>query len=125
MHGYQFDKAGYIRQVPQAQGTVSGDVPTRPQESHADSRQIAVAYKNPDTGEEIPSFPADLALLERAEVVYHEMDGWNTSTTHATKFDDLPPQARAYVEFIENFVGVKIAWIGTGPKREDMIVRGI
>lgn len=56
--------------------------------------------------------------------------------------DDLPPQARAYVEFIEQFCGVsgphlgpwcpggvltrrqvKIGWIGTGPSREDMIIR--
>lgn len=36
---------------------------------------------------------------------------------------DLPKQARAYVEFIEEFVGVRVGWIGTGPKREDMIVR--
>ena len=83
-----------------------------------------MAYKNPDTDEEIPSFPADLGLLERATVVYKELDGWNTPTTHAKKFEELPPQAQAYVKFIEDFVGVKIAWIGTGPKREDMIVRG-
>jgi len=36
---------------------------------------------------------------------------------------DLPKQARAYIEFIEEFVKVPIQWIGTGPKREDMIIR--
>ena len=85
--------------------------------------KIAVAYKNPETGEEIASFPADLELLGRVDVVYHEMEGWNTSTTHAKDFNELPPQAQAYVKFIEDFVGVRITWIGTGPKREDMIVR--
>jgi len=87
-------------------------------------QQVAVAYKDPGSDEEIPSFPADLGRLERAEVVYRELDGWNTPTTHAKSFDELPSQAQAYVKFIEDFVGVKIAWIGTGPKREDMIVRG-
>jgi len=37
---------------------------------------------------------------------------------------DLPKQARAYIEFIEEQVGVPIGWIGTGPKREDMVVKG-
>ena len=66
--------------------------------------QIAVAYKDPLTGEEIPSFPADLSVLERAEVVYHEMEGWNTPTTKATSFIELPAKARAYVQFIEKHV---------------------
>jgi adenylosuccinate synthase len=89
------------------------------------SPQIAIAYKDPATGQEIPSFPADLSLLERAEVVYHEMDGWNKPTTHAKTYYDLPKQARAYIEYIENFVGVKIGWIGTGPSRDDMITRDV
>ncbi len=71
----------------------------------------------------MPSFPADLDLLGRIEVVYKELEGWKQPTTHITSFDELPRQAREYVEFIENFVGVKVRWIGTGPKREDMIVR--
>lgn len=36
---------------------------------------------------------------------------------------DLPKEARAYVDFIEEFIGVRVGWIGTGPKREDMIAR--
>jgi adenylosuccinate synthase len=35
---------------------------------------------------------------------------------------DLPKQARAYIEFIGEFVGVPVGWVGTGPAREDMIV---
>lgn len=85
--------------------------------------KVAVAYKNPDTGEEMDFFPADLGLLERCEVVYKELDGWNKPTTAAKSYYDLPKQARAYIEFIEEFVGVKIAWIGTGPSRDDMITK--
>ncbi|KAB5542468.1 Adenylosuccinate synthetase [Coniochaeta sp. 2T2.1] len=85
--------------------------------------QVAVAYKDPATGEEIEFFPADLGLLERCEVVYKEFDGWNKPTTSAKSYYDLPKQARAYIEFIEEFVGVKVAWIGTGPDRDNMIVR--
>ncbi|PFH60502.1 hypothetical protein XA68_10851 [Ophiocordyceps unilateralis] len=85
--------------------------------------KIAIAYKNPDTGEEIPSYPADLDLLDRSEVVYHEMPGWNKSTTNAKTFEDLPKEAQNYITYIEDSVGVKIKWVGTGPDREAMIQR--
>ncbi|ODA77869.1 hypothetical protein RJ55_06472 [Drechmeria coniospora] len=83
--------------------------------------KIAIAYKV--DGEELDSYPADLDILERAEVVYHEMPGWQTPITNAKTYDDLPKKARDYVEYIEKFVGVKIKYIGTGPEREAMIQR--
>ncbi|EXK35183.1 adenylosuccinate synthetase [Fusarium oxysporum f. sp. lycopersici 4287] len=83
--------------------------------------KIAIAYKI--DGEELDSYPADLEILNRAEVVYHEMPGWQKPTTNARTFYDLPRAARDYVEYIEKFVGVKIKYIGTGPDREAMIQR--
>ncbi|KAH6999894.1 P-loop containing nucleoside triphosphate hydrolase protein [Ilyonectria destructans] len=70
--------------------------------------KIAIAYKDPETGEELAAYPADLNILDRAEVIYHEMPGWNKPTTDAKTYYDLPKQARDYVDYIENFVGVKI-----------------
>jgi adenylosuccinate synthase len=87
--------------------------------------KIAVAYKDPQTGKTLTSFPADMAVLERAEMVYEEVEGWNQPTTHTSKYEDLPEKARAYIEFIEKFVGVPVRWIGTGPGREDMIHRQV
>ncbi|KAH8912485.1 Adenylosuccinate synthetase [Coniochaeta sp. PMI_546] len=83
--------------------------------------KIAIAYKL--DGKELDSYPADLDILNRAEVVYHEMPGWQTPTTNAKTYDDLPKAARDYVEYIENFIGVKIKYIGTGPDRDAMIQR--
>ncbi|KAJ4081239.1 Adenylosuccinate synthase [Fusarium oxysporum] len=83
--------------------------------------KIAIAYKI--DGEELDSYPADLEILNRAEVVYHEMPGWQKPTTNARTYYDLPRAARDYVEYIEKFVGVKIKYIGTGPDREAMIQR--
>ncbi|KAH7313423.1 adenylosuccinate synthetase [Stachybotrys elegans] len=83
--------------------------------------KIAIAYKV--DGQELESYPADLDILERAEVVYHEMPGWQTPTTNAKTYYDLPKKARDYVEYIEKFVGVKIKYIGTGPEREAMVQR--
>jgi adenylosuccinate synthase len=85
--------------------------------------RVAVAYKDAATGQELDYFPADLAALERCEVVWRDFKGWNTPTTHVKTYAGLPVEAREYVEFIEKAVGVPVAWIGTGPKREDMIVR--
>ncbi|KAF4445439.1 Adenylosuccinate synthetase [Fusarium austroafricanum] len=83
--------------------------------------KIAIAYKV--DGVELDHYPADLDMLDRAEVVYHEMPGWQKPTTGAKTFYDLPKQARDYIEYIEKFVGVKIKWVGTGPDREAMIKR--
>lgn len=65
-----------------------------------------------------------MELLEKVEVVYQELPGWKSSTSQVQKFEDLPKQAQDYIAFIENYIGVKVRWIGTGPGREDMIDRG-
>jgi len=85
---------------------------------------IAVGYKNPQTGAELPTFPADMDLLGQVEVVYKELPGWKASTSKVQKFEELPKGAQDYIKFIEEYVGVRIRWIGTGPGREDMIDRG-
>ncbi|RFU73665.1 adenylosuccinate synthetase [Trichoderma arundinaceum] len=72
--------------------------------------QIGIAYKNKETGEELPAFPADHSLLERVEVVYHEMPGWNTGTSNVCEWSALLKEARDYVEHIENFVQTKIKY---------------
>ncbi|KAI0457556.1 Adenylosuccinate synthetase [Xylaria acuta] len=69
--------------------------------------------------------PSKLDILERCEVVYHEIEEWQQPTTHTKTFEDLPKQAKAYVKLIEGHCGVPIAWIGTGPGREGMIIRPI
>jgi hypothetical protein len=48
-----------------------------------------VAYKDPETGAVLEYFPADLGFLERCEVVYHEMEGWQQPTTQAKTFVSL------------------------------------
>ncbi|KFG78828.1 adenylosuccinate synthetase [Metarhizium anisopliae] len=74
--------------------------------------KIAVAYKDPESGEELASYPTDPDILDRAHVVYHEMPGWKRPTANVKTFGDLPKQAQDYVE---------VKWIGTGPDRESMI----
>jgi adenylosuccinate synthase len=82
--------------------------------------RVATGYRL--DGREI-EFPADLDSMGRVEIVYKTFVGWQTSTTGIKEWDQLPEKAKEYVEFIEREVGVRVKWIGTGPRREDMIVR--
>ena len=84
---------------------------------------VGIAYKSLDDGRTLDSFPADLSVLDRCEVIYEVLPGWKSDISGTKSFSDLPENARAYVTFIENRVGVKVKYIGTGPKREDMIFR--
>lgn len=83
--------------------------------------KVATAYIDGTTGEKLQSFPADLDTLANVRVEYKEFKGWEKSIMGVTKYEELPIEAKEYLEFIENFVGVKIQYIGTGPKRENMI----
>ena len=85
--------------------------------------EIKVAVKYLVDGVELESFPANPEMLERVEVRYQTFEGWQKPTTGAKSWYDLPLNARKYVEFIEEFVGVKVKWIGVGPAREHMISR--
>ncbi|GBG60870.1 hypothetical protein CBR_g15991 [Chara braunii] len=84
--------------------------------------KLGVMYKTPG-GEPLPSFPADLELLNQVEVEYEVLPGWATDISRLRKYADLPPTARAYVERVEELVGVPIKFIGVGPGRHDLIVR--
>jgi adenylosuccinate synthase len=61
--------------------------------------------------------------MERIEIAYKTFEGWKAETTGCQKWEDLPERAREYVTFIEGWVGIKVKWIGTGPRREDMVMR--
>lgn len=84
--------------------------------------RVAVAYRTAN-GEKLTSFPADLSLLDKCTVEYTDFSGWQSSTKGVRTWTDLPIQAQKYIEFIETSIGAKVGYIGTGPNREDMIIR--
>ena len=86
------------------------------------SIKVAIAYVT-SKGERLTSFPADLNLLEKCTVEYQDFPGWQSSTQGIREWSKLPENAQKYVDFIGSTIGVKIGYIGTGPDREDMIVR--
>jgi adenylosuccinate synthase len=87
--------------------------------------RIGVAYER--NGVRLPEgqMPASLHDLGLVTVVYETMPGWTEDITHTKVYDELPIQARNYVERVEQLMGVPIIWIGVGPGREEMIIRGV
>jgi adenylosuccinate synthase len=80
---------------------------------------ICVGYEL--DGERMLSFPADIASLDRIEPVYQEMEGWVTSTGDARRPDDLPRQARAYLDRIAEMIGAPIEYVSVGSRRDQVI----
>lgn len=89
-----------------------------------DEIKVGVAYHLPDGTRTTGTFPADATVVEQTQVEYVSLPGWKVSTMGVTRYEDLPPNAQAYIEFIERELGgVPVKWIGTGPAREHMILR--
>jgi adenylosuccinate synthase len=55
----------------------------------------------------------------KAKPVYTRLEGWASGVAHKTSLADFPPQARAYLDFIEARTGVPILLVSTGFGRED------
>lgn len=69
-------------------------------------------------GELTPDFMTDAATLDRVEPVYQSFPGWCAKTTEASRFGDLPQNARSYVEAIEEMLGARIKVVSVGQQRE-------
>jgi adenylosuccinate synthase len=50
------------------------------------------------------------------------MPGWGTEIETASRLEDLPRAARDYVQFIQDFTGVHVSFVGVGPARDQTIV---
>ncbi|HSM35493.1 MAG TPA: adenylosuccinate synthase [Longimicrobiales bacterium] len=84
-----------------------------------DEVRVATTYRI--DGVEINGFPDDLDLLERAEPVYETLPGWGEPTEDARSRADLPDRAGAFLDRLEELVGVPIGYVSVGSKREQII----
>ncbi|MFZ5596010.1 MAG: adenylosuccinate synthase [Bacillota bacterium] len=73
-------------------------------------------------GTVITEFPSTLKMLSQCVPVYEEMPGWSEDITGAGRYDDLPVNARNYLNRLSELSGVPVAIIGTGPGREQTLV---
>mgnify|MGYP002516546294 FL=1 len=86
--------------------------------SYLDKISLCVGYEI--DGKVTKDFPVT-PLLKRAKPVLVTFDGWKSDIRGIREFSKLPKEAQQYVNFIEEEIGVKIAYVSNGPKREEII----
>ncbi len=83
--------------------------------------KLCIAYET-EAGV-IEDFPSDINILEEARPVTKSFSGWNRPIGECQSYDELPQEARTYIEFIEKFIETPISMISIGYERERTIVR--
>ena len=88
--------------------------------SYLDEIKVCTAYEV--DGEIINDFPTT-AVLKKCKPVFATLKGWHSDIRGIKNYDELPDEAKAYVEFIEKQLGHKIDMVSNGPEREAIIYR--
>lgn len=83
--------------------------------------KIATGYEL--AGEEIDYYPASLNELANCKPIYTELPGWTEDITGVKTFEDLPENAKLFLNKITELIGVPVATISVGPDREQTIIR--
>ena len=78
--------------------------------------KICTAYKY--NGEIITEYPASLNVIKACEPVYEELPGWSEDITSVRTLDELPENARKYVERVVELTGINLMTFSVGPARE-------
>ena len=85
-----------------------------------DEIKICVAYEI--NGKKIDYLPAAVDDQLKVKPIYKTYDGWKTTTVVIKNFDELPKNAKIYIQDLEKFIETKISSISTSPEREDTIL---
>ena len=81
---------------------------------------LCIGYQN---GQEvINDYPYEQKILYNAKPVYEIYEGWTEDITSVKKFDDLPENAKKYINAIEDYIEIPITFISVGPERNQNIV---
>ncbi|MGK2958032.1 MAG: adenylosuccinate synthase [Acidimicrobiales bacterium] len=80
-----------------------------------DVLKVCVAYEI--DGERVDHMPYHQSQMHKAVPIYEEFAGWQSDCSGATKLDELPSEARAYVQFLSDQAGVPVSYVGVGPGR--------
>jgi len=84
------------------------------------SIRICTAYKF--KGEVLTSFPSDVAVLEKCQPIYEEVDGWQESVSGVRSLEKLPAGARKYMSRLEDLLSCPISLVSIGPDRSQIIL---
>jgi len=84
-----------------------------------DRLAICVGYEY--GGDVHTEFPGDITALDAVVPRYEWLEGWQHSTTDARRLDDLPAQARQYLDRIQELIETRITYVSVGTRREQII----
>jgi len=85
-----------------------------------DTLYVATGYLGSE-GATFEEFPYHQSIVHKARGDLTPLPGWEEDITGARSLEDLPENARRYLEFVCDFVGVPLAFVGVGPGREQII----
>jgi adenylosuccinate synthase len=74
-------------------------------------------------GRRTRDFPAHQSDFHAARPVYETLPGWGRPLDGCNTVDDLPEEARRYVDFVERELGVEVTLVGTGAERTSVLTR--
>ncbi len=86
-----------------------------------DEVKVGVRYRL--DGEPVDEFPGAFGALSRCQPEYRTLPGWSRPTAGVTRLEDLPEEARAYLDALEELVQVPVSLAGTGPERASCFAR--
>ena len=81
--------------------------------------QVCVGYEY--EGERFDKMPSHQTAFNKCVPVFEEFPGWEDDISGAREIDDLPKEARAYLETLENLVGVPLSWTSVGARRDQVV----
>jgi adenylosuccinate synthase len=61
--------------------------------------------------------------LKKARPILKSFEGWTKNLSECTRYEELPSQAKNYIQFIEEFTQTPVDIISVGPHREQTFVR--
>jgi adenylosuccinate synthase len=83
--------------------------------------RICTAYDV--NGTRTTEFPTRLDQIQAARPIYEELPGWQSDISACTTWDELPNNAKNYIECIEKLAGAPVSLVSVGPGREQTIVK--
>ena len=86
-----------------------------------DELKICTAYELED-GSTSTRFIPDARLLAKAKPIFETFQGWPEEIDHITSPDDLPDNAKAYLDFISKYLDLPISIVSVGPKRSQTVM---
>ena len=89
--------------------------------SGIDYLNVCTSYKL--DGKIIHTVPARISDFKRCEPIYEKLPGWKEDLTNIKSYEDLPKNAKNYIEFIENITGISVVIISVGPDINQTIIR--